>query len=91
LFYVELVVAPLQHETWNFVLGACLFVFLLEGLQVIQLSHSKHAGNLLNCHVNSVFLKQGGYLAHVESIRAVLIELLKHFFYVFLGLYLGRR
>ena len=57
---------------------------------MIQLGFCKHARNLLNCHVDSVLFKQSGYLAHVERVGAVLIELLKHFFDVVLGLDLGR-
>ena len=57
---------------------------------MIQPGFCKHARNLLDCHVDSVLFEQSGYLAHVERVGAVLIEFLKHFFDVVLGLDLGR-
>ena len=86
---VEVVVPLLQNKTWYLVLGAGLLVSLFESLKVIQLGFCKHARNLLDCHVDSVLFEQSGYLAHVERVGAVLIELLKHFFDVVLGLDLG--
>ncbi len=59
-------------------------------MKVIQLGFCKHARNLFDCHVNSVLLEQSGYLAHVEGVGTVLIELLEHFFDVALGLDLSR-